>query len=120
MPPTWTLDEAIALIKLVEDIAPACGCHVALTGGLLYKDGPRKDLDLLFYRIRSFDKVDRDKLFEWLVRIGIDVVPRVQFVVKATYHGKPIDLFFPETDADDYEQPVSLSTTATVDDMEPF
>lgn len=44
----WTTEEAIELCKLVEPIAFECDCHVALSGGLLYKDGPRKDADLVF------------------------------------------------------------------------
>ena len=50
---TWDLVSAVDLCKQVESIAPDYGCHVALTGGCLYKEGPRKDLDLLFYRIRQ-------------------------------------------------------------------
>src|SRR3546814_15766415 len=47
----WTLDDAVALCRKIEKIAPEYGAHVALTGGTLYKDGPRKDVDLLFYQI---------------------------------------------------------------------
>lgn len=34
----WTQAEAVALAKKIEAVCPAFGCHVALTGGLLYKD----------------------------------------------------------------------------------
>lgn len=44
----WTQAEAIALCREIEQICPRFGCHVALTGGCLYKDGPRKDADLLY------------------------------------------------------------------------
>jgi hypothetical protein len=44
----WTLAEAVEVCRQVEAICPPFGCHVALTGGTLYKDGERKDLDLLF------------------------------------------------------------------------
>lgn len=40
----WTQAEAIALCRKIEDVCPAFGCHVALTGGVLYKLGERKDL----------------------------------------------------------------------------
>ena len=49
----WTQQHAIELCKRIESVCPRYGCHVALTGGLLYKDGPRKDCDILFYRIRQ-------------------------------------------------------------------
>lgn len=46
----WTQEEAIALCTSLEPIAAKYGGHVALTGGTLYKDGPRKDVDVLIYR----------------------------------------------------------------------
>lgn len=39
----WTQKEAIELCVKIEAICPKYGCHVALTGGLLYKEGERKD-----------------------------------------------------------------------------
>jgi hypothetical protein len=38
---TWTLDDAVAMCCAVEQVCPPFGCHVALTGGTLYKDGGR-------------------------------------------------------------------------------
>ena len=55
---TWTQPEAIALCKDLEAFAPEYGCHVALTGGLLYKDGPRKDVDIVLYRVRQVSEID--------------------------------------------------------------
>lgn len=46
----WTRAEAIELCKEIEKFAPAYGFHVALTGGCLYKEGYRDDLDLVIYR----------------------------------------------------------------------
>lgn len=70
----WTHDEAVALCVAVEKICPAFGCHVALTGGLLYKDGKRKDADLLFYRIRQVPSINVVGLFVALTALGIRVV----------------------------------------------
>ena len=39
----WTQEQAIALCRKIEAVCPPFGCHVALTGGALYKDGPRKE-----------------------------------------------------------------------------
>ena len=36
---TWNIDDAINLIVKIEELAPKYGCHVALTGGVLYKVG---------------------------------------------------------------------------------
>jgi len=63
--------EATLICRLIESIAPNYGCHVALTGGTLYKSGDRKDVDILFYRIRQVDKIDYDGLFKGLEEIGI-------------------------------------------------
>ncbi len=99
----WTQEEAIALAVEAEALAPKFGCHVALTGGCLYKahDGSRrKDCDLMFYRIRQVDQIDQEGLFKALETIGIKIVKSFtgMWVVKAEWNGKPMDLFFPEED----------------------
>jgi hypothetical protein len=99
----WTQQEAIALCRQVETICPAFGCHVALTGGLLYKDGPRKDCDLLFYRIRQIPAIDTDGLFVALERqFAIFKLSGFGFVFKAEHKGREIDCFFPEEEVGDY------------------
>lgn len=94
---SWTQEQAIALCREVEAVCPTYGCHVALTGGTLYKDGERKDLDLLFYRIRQQATVNVDDLFDALLfDVGIVPVERFGWVVKAKCDGKSIDCLFPE------------------------
>ena len=80
----------------IEKIAPNYGCHVALTGGTLYKDGQRKDVDILFYRIRQVKKIDRDGLLTALRAIGFTMSSRHGWVQKAFWNSKPVDLFFPD------------------------
>lgn len=93
----WTLDDAVALCRDIEKIAPTYGAHVALTGGTLYKDGARKDVDLLFYRIRQVKEIDRTGLlFALEDKLGITMAKRHGWVQKALYQGKPIDFFFPD------------------------
>lgn len=74
----------------------------ALTGGLLYRDGPRKDCDILFYRIRQIDAIDEDGLFAALAEIGVVKMSGFGWCHKAEYHGKPIDCFFPEEQGGEY------------------
>lgn len=93
----WEQSEAIALCRKIEVICPAFGCHVALTGGCLYKDGLRKDADILFYRIRQVNEIDIDGLFDALANLGIEKTGGFGFVHKAIYCGKGIDFFFPES-----------------------
>lgn len=105
MSDAWTQAEAISLCRKIEDVCPAFGCHVALTGGLLYKLGERKDLDILFYRIRQVPEIDLVGLFKALLSLGIVLVKDIEpdgFCIKATHRGRKIDCFFPEAEAGEY------------------
>jgi len=106
--PLWTQAEAIDLCREIEKGCPQFGCHVALTGGLLYKDGPRKDCDIVFYRIRQVPKIDMDNLLPWLESKEIFFEDGFGFVLKFSFKGKEIDAFFPEeqgTYGDDSDAP---------------
>jgi len=104
----WTTEEAIALARFVESIAPQYGAHVALSGGLLYKDGERKDCDLVLYRHRQAAFLDKSGLLEALRKAAREaadleyephpfyVATDYGFCVKASWHGKDVDLLFPE------------------------
>lgn len=92
----WDHEGAVEICRLLEPIAPDYGCHVALTGGCLYKDGKRKDADILFYRIRQWPVIDEIGLLNKMRDIGFEIIRRKGWVVKAVYEGKPLDLFFPE------------------------
>lgn len=98
----WNQQEAIGLCILVEAICPAFGCHVALTGGLLYKQGPRKDCDILFYRIRQVEQIDMEGLFAALTAAGFEDIHGLGWCWKARYQGKGLDLFFPEQASGEY------------------
>lgn len=90
---------AVVLCRAIEAVAPEFGCHVALTGGCLYKDGDRKDIDLIFYRIRQVDEINRAGLIPALCKLGIvfplDIVSS-NWCIKANWHGINIDCLFPE------------------------
>lgn len=119
MSDAWTQQEAIALCRQIEAICPAYGCHVALTGGLLYKVGERKDLDLVFYRIRQTPKIDIDGLFVALASIGIERTTKTSgWCVKATYRGRRIDSFFPEQTKGDQSYEVDLKSKALAEARE--
>jgi hypothetical protein len=100
----WTQQEAIALAIKVEEICPKFGCHVALTGGLLYKTGQRKDCDLLLYRIRQVKEIDFGNLWLALERIGLIKTSGFGWCYKCVYFshpeyqgdGKLVDVFSPE------------------------
>lgn len=98
----WTQTEAIELCVKIEAICPAFGCHVALTGGLLYKTGERKDCDLLFYRIRQVSEINLDGLWAALLEIGLNKSSGFGWCYKCEYQGKPIDCFMPEEQGGEY------------------
>lgn len=100
----WTLSDAVALCREVEKICPAFGCHVALTGGCLYKDGGRKDCDLLFYRIRQAKEIDYACLWQALREIGLVKVggQAPAWCCKALYNGRKVDCLFPEEQGQEY------------------
>ena len=102
MSATWTQADAIKLCIEIEAICPKFGCHVALTGGALYKQGERKDLDILFYRIRQWDQIDMDGLWQALEIIGIKQVSGFGWCYKCEINGRKIDAFFPEEQCGKY------------------
>ncbi len=101
----WTQQQAVDLCRKIEAVCPEFGCHVALTGGLLYKDGERKDADILFYRIRQVDEIDVDGLMSAMEDIGVSPGRDFGWCHKATYAGRPIDFFFPDRVVDDDDYP---------------
>lgn len=106
---TWMQEEAIEVCRKLEHIAPAFGGHVALTGGALYKDGARKDIDILIYRIRQSPKFDWNGFFKEIEkRLGILFVIDFGWNKKAEWNGRKIDFFDPDfvrpidSEGDDY------------------
>lgn len=98
---SWTQNEAVQLCRLIEGISPEFGAHVALTGGTLYKKGVRKDMDILFYRIRQRPNIDMVGLWTALAKIGFEKVSGFGWCYKATFLGiKKVDCFFPEGEKD--------------------
>lgn len=95
-PTPWTQEEAIKLCTLIESVCPKFGCHVALTGGLLYREGPRKDCDVVLYRIRQVKQIDLDGLWQALGSVGIHKYKGWGWCYKALYQRRGIDILFPE------------------------
>jgi len=102
---TYTLEDGVSICKMIEPWCSIHGFHVALTGGCLYGEGGRKDIDLIFYRIRevlspnmvAFNQAMEDKC---------DMVLQIDhgFVKKYLIGGVvPIDAMFPEDWAGTYD-----------------
>ena len=94
----WTVLEGLAICRKIESISPSYGAHVALTGGLLYRDGPRKDCDILIYRIRQVQSIDWIGLFESLESIGLFLINDYGWCKKCRYFDLDVDIFDAEDD----------------------
>ena len=114
----FTLEDGVALCKEIEPIVEVHGFHVALTGGTLYGEGGRKDIDLVFYRIRQCKNPDLVELNKAL-EAGLDMVLEEDygFCKKYSIHGCiPLDVLFPEDWMGEYPaiQAVAEGDCATI------
>ena len=82
------LEIAIKLAVKMHAVAPSYGAHVALTGGCLYKNDERKDIDFIIYRIRKVESIDYDGLFAAFERIGFDKPKGFGWIFKTKYGRK--------------------------------
>lgn len=104
----WTLQDAVTVCTKIENICPLFNCHVALTGGVLYKEGERKDLDVLFYRVRKTKILLVPLLQELYHKMGLRTLKndywcqKMQFAENWPFAGRSVDAFFPELFGDDY------------------
>jgi hypothetical protein len=94
----WIQREALDLVKKIEAFAPNYGYHVGLTGGILYKEGERKDIDIIFYPHNDPNNVPDEKglIDALLCNMGIVVEDHMYcgWLRKARYFMKNLDLFF--------------------------
>lgn len=106
---SWTQREAIELCTAIHNLpAQQFHCHPALTGGLLYKEGPRKDCDIVIYQ-RGDTKgvrpgIDWPGLWAALETIGVYLVKDCGYVKKCQWRGAPLDILDPSQDGSDYIQ----------------
>jgi hypothetical protein len=90
----WMRDIAVEFCIKLEAIAPTYGAHVALSGGVLYREGKRKDLNLVIYRHGGRVKeIDRAGLVAALVdQLKMEPVRITGRVYKMRYQGRQVDL----------------------------
>lgn len=107
----WEQAEAIELCKVLEPVAARNRCHIALTGGLLYKEGARKDCDVIVYfegkhpgdadPTTFVSCVDRNALLrDFWNDCQLQTQDVYSRVVRCLYQGKRVDLIFPELDGE--------------------
>ena len=92
------LENGIILSKIMYEKLNGSGFYPALTGGLLYKDGLRKDIDIVIFRNRqSVDHFEIQEIQHLLEDCGLYDFKHYGFVTKAKWRGFSVDLFNPET-----------------------
>ena len=84
----------------LEAVANTMELHIALTGGQLYKTGPRKDIDFVVYTSRQIKEVPKS-LHDYLLKCDRMIPDFVYtymygFVCKATYKQVQLDFLYPQ------------------------
>ena len=104
------LEKAIYLAKHLETNLPD-NLHVGLTGGTLYKDGERKDIDFVIYSHKCFDLIDTQRLAKTLELLGFQNIKNYGRVIKSQYNIKgeaiDIDIIVPESKTGEYVENAS-------------
>lgn len=99
------LETAVRLCRAIEGFAPRSNCHVGLTGGTLYKNGSRQDIDILFYPANgNATVINKEQLLDDLQSIlGIEIEAHYGRIVKTFWQGISVDMFF--FDCEDFSGP---------------
>lgn len=91
-------DDGINLCRVMYEKMCKHGYFPALTGGLLYKDGSRKDIDIVIFRHRQkHESFEMSEIGPLLEECGLTDIEYFGFVTKAKWKGVVVDLFNPET-----------------------
>jgi hypothetical protein len=94
-----TLDNAVALIRLIEPLLSPYGYHCGLTGGVLFKGTSTKDTDIILYPHNPDKKLLPEQLLPLLLPIGLtkrmetDIEYTHREVIICSYADRRIDLF---------------------------
>lgn len=98
-------EEAVYQCVQLEQHSPRFGLHVALTGGCLYKEGDRKDCDVVLYRIRQIETPDLEGFFFELEKLGWTWGKSHGWVQKmVSPSGQNFDFFYPERTPEEDEE----------------
>lgn len=97
--------DAINICKAIYSALNGKGFYPALTGGSLYKEGLRKDVDIVIYRNRDNDEMDMEVVAELLKPYGFGEFKFYGWCTKCVFAGIiAIDLFNPEALDGDYPE----------------
>jgi hypothetical protein len=103
----YNLATAAAVCTVIESVVSKWGHHTALTGGCLYGEGGRKDIDIVIYRRRDLSledmKANMPKMLKVMQKFcEMKLVADHGFVKKFKMGDIPIDTLWPEEIYGDY------------------
>lgn len=90
-------EKALELCRILYEGLKDYGYYPALTGGSLYKDGERKDFDIVIYRNRENLPFEIPDIEKYLSDCGVKIIESFGFVTKCTWEEFDVDLFNPES-----------------------
>ena len=98
-----SLKDGVKLCNVINSAGiEEIGGHIALTGGCLYKEGVRKDIDIILYRRKPEVEINQAKLVEFLISLDITHIREFGRVLKARWEGVEIDIIQPEVVGGEY------------------
>tara|TARA_R110002020_G_scaffold225658_2_gene435748 strand:- start:1851 stop:2252 length:402 start_codon:yes stop_codon:yes gene_type:complete len=94
--------KAVELCGLLYQKLEPLHIFPALTGGQLYKDGQRKDIDIILYRGSHGGALCQHDIYMELTECGIFMTANFGRVIKGHWQGYEIDLILPEAPEGSY------------------
>lgn len=97
---SFTLQDGVDLIRIVEPILIEIGYHCALHGSVLYKGASEKDIDIIIYPHKIDSLKPEAEIFTVLLAVGITPTfdhPRSKcdkVIWPCSAQGRRVDLFF--------------------------
>lgn len=94
-----TLQAAVDIAQKCEPVLAAIGCHIALTGGCLYRGGSEKDIDYIIYPHDPKNAPAHETIADALIALGFvdrfvtdeNYVNRIVWI--CGYSGVRVDFF---------------------------
>ena len=105
---TWTLEDAVALLRELEPLVASVGYHVGVLGSVLIQGQSQKDLDILLYPHNSSHQ-NTDRVRDVLREAGLELdvsadqvhakwwnsgSTDTKYVEVWSYKGRRVDFFY--------------------------
>jgi hypothetical protein len=102
------LELAIELCTKIYDHSSIFRVYPALTGGTLYKDGERKDIDIVLYG--DSPEITLGTVANILNNVNVTIIKMYGRVTKCTYKGVDVDIILPSHVGEYYPEITSVPT----------